>query len=316
VHAGEFAEASELLAEADRIAGDTGTVRLNYTGLVLAAWRGDEAVTSSLIESSAKLAASRGEGRALGLTWCVAAVLLNGLGRYQEALDNARRAVEQDDLGFFGWALTELIEAAARTGDRGTATDGLKQLEERTCAAGTDWALGMLARSRALLSEGAAADAEYRVSIERLERCRIAVHLARAHLLYGEWLRRENRRQDARTHLRLAHDMFERFGAAAFDERARGELAATGIVVRTLNPTPLGVLTAQEAQIARLAGEGLTNPEIGARLFLSPHTIEWHLRKVYAKLGIGSRTQLKATLAPRESGAAQVAGTTITGPSA
>jgi DNA-binding CsgD family transcriptional regulator len=173
----------------------------------------------------------------------------------------------------------------------------LKQLEDRTSAAGTEWALGILARSRALLSEGPAAEAHYREAIERLERSRIAVHLGRARLLYGEWLRRQNRRQDARTQLRAAHDMFVRFGADGFAQRARGELAATGETVRRHNATTRDLLTAQEAQIARLASDGLTNPEIGAQLFLSRHTIEWHLRKVFAKLGISSRRQLKATLA-------------------
>ena len=294
VQAGEFADATELLAEADRIAGDTGRTGLNYTGLLLAAWRGDEAVATNLIERSADVAASRGEGRALGLVSYVTAVLNNGLGRYQEALDGARRATEQDDLGFYGLALVELIEAAARSNHPDLATDALGQLEERATAAGTDWALGMLARSTALLRDGDEAEAGYRDAVERLERGRIAVHLARAHLVYGEWLRRENRRHDARAQLRLAHDMLERFGATAFAERARAELAAVGDPVHRRSPTTRDVLTAQEAQIARLASDGLTNREIGARLFLSQHTIEWHLRKVFTKLGIRSRRQLMA----------------------
>jgi DNA-binding CsgD family transcriptional regulator len=297
VHAGEFAEASELLAEADQITSATGRARLNYTGLVLAAWRGDEAVATELIETSIKVATDRGEGRALGLVGYATAVLHNGLGRYQDALDGARRACEQDDLGFFGWALAELVEAAARSDEPGIATDALKQLEERTSAAGTDWALGILARSRALLTGGPAAETRYREAIEHLERSRIAVDLGRAHLLYGEWLRSENRRKDARVQLRSAHEMFDRFGAAGFDRRARSELADAGETVRRHHASKLDLLTAQEAQIARLAGEGLTNPQIGAQLFLSPHTIEWHLRKVFKKLGISSRRQLEETLA-------------------
>jgi DNA-binding CsgD family transcriptional regulator len=297
VHAGEFAEASELLAEADRIAGDAGNAGLNYSGLMLAAWRGNEPDATKLIETSVKIATARGEGRSLGLVGYVTAVLHNGLGHYHDALDGARRACEHDDLGFYGWALAELVEAAARSNDPRVATEALKQLEDRTSAAGTEWALGILARSRALLSEGPAAEAHYREATERLERSRIAVHLGRAHLLYGEWLRRQNRRQDARTQLRTAHDMFDRFGAEGFARRARDELSATGERVRRRNATTRDLLTAQEAQIARLAGDGLTNPEIGAQLFLSRHTVEWHLRKVFAKLDISSRRQLTPTLA-------------------
>ncbi len=296
VHAGEFAQASELLAEADRIAGAAGSVRLRYTGLLLAAWRGDEAVATRLIETSVQVATARGDGRALGLAAYATAVLHNGLGHYQEALNGARRACEVDDMGFFGWALAELVEAAVRSDDTQAATEALKQLEIRTSAAGTDWALGVLAGSRALLSDDAAAETHYREAIERLERTQVTVHLARAHLRYGEWLRRENRRRDARTELRTAYDMFERSGAEGFAQRARGELAATGETARRHHIASRSPLTAQEAQIARLASDGLTNPEIAAQLFLSRHTIEWHLRKVFTKLGISSRRQLKPTL--------------------
>ena len=272
-------------------------MRLSYSGLLLAAWRGNEAVATRLIETSVQVATARGEGRAIGLAAYVTAVLHNGLGHYQEALDGARRACEVDDMGFFGWALAELVEAAVRSDDGQAAREALKQLELRTSAAGTDWALGILARSRALLSDGSAAEAHHREAIERLERCRITMQLARAHLLYGEWLRRENRRRDARAELRTAYDMFERSGAEGFAQRARGELAATGETVRRHHATSRSPLTAQEAQIARLAGDGFTNPEIAAQLFLSRHTIEWHLRKVFAKLGISSRKQLKPSLA-------------------
>ena len=225
------------------------------------------------------------------------AVLYNGLGRYQAALAAAQRACEHEDIGLFGWALVELVEAGARTGEPGAAAAALRQLSERTRASGTDWALGIEARSRALLSDGPAADALYREAIERLGRSRIAVHLARAHLVYGEWLRREQRRVEAREHLRAAHDMFGRFGAAAFAERARRELQATGETVRKRTVDTRDALTVQEAQVARLAAEGHTNPEIGARLFISPRTAEYHLRKVFSKLGISSRRQLRHHLA-------------------
>jgi DNA-binding CsgD family transcriptional regulator len=224
------------------------------------------------------------------------AVLYNGLGRYEDSFAAAQRACEQDDLGLFGWGLVELIEAAARSGNPEIGRGALRRLEERARAVGTDWALGMEARSRALLSDGHAADALYREAIERLTRSRIAVHLARAHLLYGEWLRRENRRLDARRQLRLADDMFSRAGAGGFAERARRELLATGESLRKRMAETSEALTAQEAQIARLARDDLTNSEIGAHLFISPRTVEWHLGHVFAKLDITSRRQLRRAL--------------------
>jgi DNA-binding CsgD family transcriptional regulator len=189
--------------------------------------------------------------------------------------------------------LPELIEAAARSGKTEVASVALRRLEERTLASGTDWALGVLARSRALISDGEDADALYREAIERLERTRIRVELARARLLYGEWLRREGRRVDARDQLRTAHEMFSRFGAEAFAERARRELLATGETARRRTQETREVLTPQEAQIARLAADGQTNPEIGAQLFISPRTVEYHLRKVFPKLDISSRKELR-----------------------
>ncbi|HEX4258826.1 MAG TPA: LuxR C-terminal-related transcriptional regulator, partial [Streptosporangiaceae bacterium] len=201
------------------------------------------------------------------------------------------------DLGFYGWSLAELVEAAARTGARDEASDALALLDDRTRAAGTEWALGLEARSRALLTGGSAADALYQEAIDRLGRSRIAVHLARTQLVYGEWLRREQRRVGAREQLRAAHDRFDRFGATAFAERARRELQATGETVRKRAVDTRDVLTVQEAQVARLAAEGHTNPEIGARLFISPRTAEYHLHKVFSKLGISSRRQLRQTLA-------------------
>jgi DNA-binding CsgD family transcriptional regulator len=304
VHAGEFAAASALIEEADAISEATGNAPLAYTSLLLAAWRGEEAQASQRIEADVRDAKARGEGRAIGLAEYATAVLYNGLGRYEDALAAAQRACEHDDLGFFAWALVELVEAAARSGMRDVATTALARLEARTRVAGTDWALGIQARSRALLSEDA--DALYREAIERLGRSRIVVHGARAHLLYGEWLRREKRRVDAREQLRTAHDMFSRIGAEAFAERARRELLATGETVRRLTGETRDALTPQETQIARLAADGNTNPEIGARLFISPRTVEYHLRKVFTKLDVGSRKELSGALArPTRAGARQ-----------
>jgi DNA-binding CsgD family transcriptional regulator len=296
VHAGEFAAASALIEEADAITAATGNAPLRYTSLFLAAWRGEEAQALKLIEGRARDATARGEGRAIGLVECITAVLYNGLGRYEAALAGARQACDHDDLCFFGWSLVELIEAGVRSGAHNAAADALRQLEERTRAAGTNWALGILARSSALLSDGQAADVLYREAIERLERCRIVVHLARAHLVYGEWLRRENRRMDAREQLRIAYEMLSRIGAEAFAERARAELLATGETVRKRTVESRDVLTAQEAQVARLAAQGRTNPEIGTQLFISSRTAEYHLHKVFTKLGISSRRSLRDAL--------------------
>jgi DNA-binding CsgD family transcriptional regulator len=228
-----------------------------------------------------------------------AAVLNNGLGRYQTALAAARRACEQDELGLYGWGLIELVEAAARSGEPEIAGEALEQLSERTRLSGSDWALGVEARSRALVSDGAGAEALYREAIERLGRTRIAVHVPRAQLIYGEWLRRENRRTDARVPLRAAHEAFATMGAEAFAERAARELLATGEKARKRTDDTRGQLTAQEEQIAGLAREGQSNPEIAAQLFISPRTVEYHLHKVYAKLAITSRNELDRVLPGR-----------------
>ncbi|WP_350275858.1 LuxR C-terminal-related transcriptional regulator [Kribbella sp. HUAS MG21] len=296
LHAGEFAAAAALVSESDAIAVATGRAPLRYTHLMLAAWRGDEEAAIKAIEAGARDATESGEGRALALVRCVTAILYNGLGRYDAALDAARQAVEQEDLGFYGWSLAELVEAAARSGARSTAVDALQRLEEHALAAGTDWSLGVLARSAALLAEGPAAEALYREAVRRLGQTRIAVHLARAHLVYGEWLRREGRRQDARFHLRVAFDSLGDMGAKAYAERARQELQATGETARRRQVDTHALLTPQEAQIAQLAATGLTNQEIGSQLFLSHHTVEWHLRKVFSKLAVTSRRQLSADL--------------------
>ncbi|MDQ3821696.1 MAG: LuxR C-terminal-related transcriptional regulator, partial [Actinomycetota bacterium] len=295
-HSGRLAAASTLIEEANAISEATGNAPLVYASLVLAAWRGQEATTLELIEASIRDATARGEGRVISLVEYARAVLYNGLGRYEAALTAAQRACEHEDLGLFAWPLAELVEASARSGSPGVAAAAFGRLEQRTRAGGTDWALGIEAGSRALLSDGGDAEALYREALERLDSSRCAFHRARTQLLYGEWLRREGRRVDAREQLRVAHEMFGGFGAGGFAERARRELLATGETVRTRRDDATGELTPQELAIARLAAEGHTNPEIGAQLFLSARTVEWHLRKVFAKLGISSRRQLRAAL--------------------
>ena len=295
MRAGELASASELIDEAEAITHVVGNAP-HLLSLMLAAWRGQQAEAVALGEASVQNATARGEGIAITLADYATAVLNNGLGHYAAALAAAKRACAHDDLSLFGWALVELVEAAARSGRPDIAADALRQLGERTQASGTDWALGIEACSRALLSDGPAAEDLYREAIDRLARTRIAMHLARAHLIYGEWLRRENRILDAREQLHRAHDAFSRFGAGAFAERARRELLATGETVRKPAADTVIALTAQEAQIARLARAGHTNPEIGGQLFLSPRTVEWHLRKVFTKLDISSRKELRQAL--------------------
>ena len=231
------------------------------------------------------------------------ALLYNGLGRYEHAVTAAQRATSfHGDVGTSSWALVELIEAATRSGMAETAVGALARLTEMTTASGTDWALGIEARSRALLSDGPAAEILYQESITRLARTRLGPDLARAHLLFGEWLRRALRRGEARDQLRTAHAMFDAIGMDAFAGRARRELRATGETARRLSARARpatdagGDLTAQEVQVARLAREGQTNPEIASRLFLSPRTVQYHLSKVFAKLQISSRGELRHTL--------------------
>jgi DNA-binding CsgD family transcriptional regulator len=296
IYAGEFAAASVLCSEADAIVEATGNTRWQGTWLLLTAWRGQEDAALKMADASIQAATARGEGRAICMAELSRAVLYNGLGRYQDALGAAQRACAYEDFGMVNWPLTELVEAAVRAGRLDVAAVALSRLQERTSAAGTDWALGIQARSRALVDDSGEADTLYREAIERLARTRIAVHRARAQLLYGEWLRRQNRRRDAREQLRPAHEMFSRIGAEAFAERARRELLATGETVHARTAATLYSLTAQEAQIARLAVDGCTNPEIGAQLFISPRTVEYHLRKVFTKLDIRSRKELGTAL--------------------
>ena len=292
LHAGELAAAATLVEEADAITEATGNAPVRYSSGLLAAWRSTEAEGERFIAEGRESAVARGEGRGIGGSAYFSAVLYNGLGRYDAALENARLACEYDDLGLYGFSLSELVEAGVRSGAHEEAAAALRVPVERTDAAGTDWALGTQALARALLSDGAAAENLFRDAIELLGRGRISVLLARSQLLYGEWLRRENRRVDARDQLRAAYEAFSGVGAEAFAERAGRELLATGETARRRTDETRIVLTPQEAQIARLAREGLSNPEIGAQLFISPRTVQYHLRKVFAKLGITSRNQL------------------------
>jgi DNA-binding CsgD family transcriptional regulator len=295
VFAGEFAAASELIEEATAINRTLGLIPLAYVAPVLAAWRGDETRAWEQIASAVAEAATRGgEARVITLTEYARALLYNGLGRYEDALAAARRACQREDLGLLGWSLAELVEAAARCGKPDLAAEALGRLEERTGPAGTDWALGTQAVARALLSDDP--EALYREALERFGAERLAVLRTRAELLYGEWLRREGRRVDARVQLRAAYERFSDMGAEGFAERARRELAATGETARKRSVETRDELTAQEAQIARLAADGLTNAEIGAQLFISYRTVEWHLKKVFAKLDIKSRKQISEAL--------------------
>jgi DNA-binding CsgD family transcriptional regulator len=296
VHAGAFGPASSLIAETESIVDATGLAPLKLASLMLAAWRGNEAELVGLLEAGLPLARARREGMAEGVADWANALLYNGNGRYPEALAAAQRACEYDDVGPFAWALVELIEAGVRSGATDAASAALDRLSGRTQASGTDWALGIEAGSRALLSDDGDAEALYREAVERLARSRGVVHLTRAQLLYGEWLRRENRRVDAREQLRAAYERFNEIGAEAFAERARRELLATGETVPRRTVETRDVLTPQEAQIARMASDRQTNPEIGAKLFISPRTVEYHLRKVFTKLDISSRKELSSAL--------------------
>ena len=294
VYMGEFRSAARLLEEVDAITASIGYAPRKYHSLNLAAWRGVATEAVDLIASAAAEGAAKGEGRLVGLTKMLSAILFNGLGRYDEALAAARECCEYEDLGFHSWCLYELIEAAVHLGDTGSAGSALRQFEKRAGVSGTDWGLGVLAAARAMVADDETADDLFVEAVERLERANVALHGARARLSYGEWLRRVNRRLDARSQLNAAYALFIKIGAEGFAERARRELAATGEKVRK-QPVQSGEeLTAQEAQIARMAGDGLTNQEIGAQLFISTHTVEWHLRKVFVKLGITSRRQLRS----------------------
>ena len=294
---GDLDAAASLVAEAEAVVEATGSQLAPQGAIALAAWRGREAEASALIEASRQDVERRGEGLWLIATEWASAVLFNGLGRYEDALAAAEQAAEDPhELGVSTWVPTEIIEAAVRSGAPERAAGPLRRLQEISRAAGTDWALGVEARSRALLSDGEAAERLYLEAIERLGRTRVRVALARAHLLYGEWLRRQGRRMDAREQLRIAHQLYSSMGMEGFAERARRELLATGETVRKRSVETRGELTAQEMQIARLANDGLSNQEIGARLFISARTVKYHLGKVFTKLDISSRAQLDQVL--------------------
>jgi DNA-binding CsgD family transcriptional regulator len=289
---GDFAGAASNIAEADSVAAATGSHFAPFTLLRLRALQGREAESATANEHT--LAGGLGAG--VYAQWA-AAVLYNGLARYREAAAAARQATSNTfEYWVSAWALPELVEAAVRAGDAAIARDALERLAETTQPVGTDFPLGIEARSRALLSDGTSADDLYREAIDRLGRTRLRPELARAHLLYGEWLRRESRRADAREQLHAAYDLLAAIGMEAFSERARRELMATGETVRRRSAGTREELTPQEEQIARLARDGLSNSEIGAQLFISARTVEWHLRKVFTKLAIGSRRQLRAAL--------------------
>jgi DNA-binding CsgD family transcriptional regulator len=294
LQAGELTAAASLIEEVEAVAGAAGSRFARYEALALAVWRGHEADASPLIEAGVKEVVARGEGMGLSIIRWATAVLYNGLGRYDEALIAAQQASEHPpEQLFHTWGLVELIEAAVRSGQPGSAAVALGQLSDKARASGTDWALGIEACSRALLSCDEAAERLYREAIERLARTRARTQLARAHLLYGEWLRRERRRIDAREQLRRAHDLFSQFGMEAFAERARIELEATSEHARKRTDDTRDDLTPQEAQVSRLAAEGGTNQHIAAQLFISPSTVDYHLRKAFRKLGVKSRHQLK-----------------------
>lgn len=290
---GELARASELFAEEDAITQATGAPAIPNSRLMLAAWRGRQHGASDLFETTIAAATARGEGLTVSSAEIALAYLHNGLGNYDSALNAAKRLLELDELAHSSVALPELVEAAVRAGQPEHASTALDRLTSRANASGTQWALGMAARSRALTSTGPSAEAHYREAIKRLGNCRMATHLARTHLVYGEWLRREGRRRDAREQLRTAHELFSDMGAEAYAERAARELQATGEKPRKRTAQPTDALTAQELNIARLVATGATNREVGAQLFLSPRTIEAHLRNIFQKLDITSRRQIK-----------------------
>jgi len=299
---GAFGQAAQFVAEANSVTEATGTQVAPYGALVLAGFRGNAAEASPLIDSSIREFTAGGQGTAVQYAHWARSVLLNGLGRYEEALAAAVEASDDTPELFVAvWAAIELLEAASKTGNHEAADGALERIVTATSVAGTDWALGIQARCRALLSDGEPAERLYREGVDRLSRTRLRPELARAHLYYGEWLRRRTRRAAAREQLRIAHESFTAFGREAFAERARSELVAAGEKMHKRLVETRDDLTAQEWQIAQLARDGLSNSEIGARLFLSQHTIAYHLHKVFDKLGINSRRELAAAIGSSES---------------
>ena len=294
VHSGDFAAAAAVIDEVGAITQATGIPALKYSAYILAAARDDEAELRVMVGTWKPNATARGEGGMYGGHWWLTALRHNSHGQYEDALAAARSGSEHEDVMTYGRIQVELIEAGVRCGRPGEAAAALERLSEQTRASGTEWALGIDARCRALLRDD---ESLYRESVERLARSRAVLELARSRLLYGEWLRRENRRTDARDVLRAAHDSFSQMGAGAFAERAGRELLATGETVRRMSDDSRDVLTPQEIQVARMARDGHTNPEIGAQLYISPRTVEYHLRKVFRKLDVSTRKELRAALA-------------------
>ncbi len=296
---GDFAAAASVAAEAHALSEATGTRIAPYGAVLLAALRGKQAEAVPLIEATIAEAAAGGQGIGVSYARWAAAILYNGLGRHEQELAAAQQASEDTSAVYVAmWSLPELIEAAARSGNTPVAAGALNRLAETTQAGATDFGWGMEARSRALLSQGQVAEDLFREAIRRLGRTRLRPELARAHLLYGEWLRRQNRRADASAQLYSAHQMLTEMGLEAFAERARLELLASGETVRKRTVETAGKLTAQEAYIARLARDGRTNQQISAQLFLSARTVEWHLSKIFTKLGISSRRELPGAVEP------------------
>jgi DNA-binding CsgD family transcriptional regulator len=303
LHAGDLTAVTTLTAEQRAATEATGSQFAPYAAMFLAALQGRQEDVSALVSATAGDAAGTGEGIAISCAEWTKALLHNGLGNYPEAMKAAQESLHHQEYpdmhypGIANWAAAELVEAAARSGNTEVAVGCYRWLAEMTSASGTDWALGIEARSAALVTEGDAAEGRYQEAIAHLGRTRVRTELARVHLLYGEWLRRQRRRGEAREQLRTAHDMLAAMGMDGFAERASRELQATGETARKrADPAGEQQLTAQEAQIARLASDGMSNPEIGARLFISPRTVQYHLSNVFSKLGITSRSQLRPAL--------------------
>jgi DNA-binding CsgD family transcriptional regulator/tetratricopeptide (TPR) repeat protein len=293
IFAGELSAAASLVEQSRAVADAVDNRTVPYAAVVVAAFRGREDDARPLIDAGVEDFVARGEGMALSMARWATAALCNGLALYDEAFGAARQALEDpDEVWYSPWATVELIEAASRTGHTVAAATALKRLGQGTDASGTDWGRAVEARCRALVGEGEVAETLYREAIERLAPTAMRLDLARTHLVYGEWLRRERRHVDAREQLRAADELFTGFGMEGFAERARVELRATGGSARKRTPETSDDLTPQEAQISRLVAQGATNQEIAAQLFISPSTVEYHLYKVFRKLGVKSRTQL------------------------